>query len=195
MAEPKSLSDVAILTKSIEFLVRTLIKILIGKISLVRLQELIERIFIEESENHIRKARPGRDVPLTKLALLTGLDTRKLARIRNSESFRLPLHGTRSFLKEVTPESCIIDFWTTSPGFTDPKTNEPLIVDTWGAKETFETLVRESVRARGVTVQSIIESMLANNLIRILEGDRIELKSRDFRPKDLRTKIGKFKLD
>ena len=43
-----SLEEVAVLTRSIEFVVRNLVRILIGKISLVRLQQLVqERLVLE----------------------------------------------------------------------------------------------------------------------------------------------------
>ena len=39
-----ALQEVAVLTRSIEFVVRNFVKILIGKISLVRLQQLLQSI-------------------------------------------------------------------------------------------------------------------------------------------------------
>ena len=81
----KPMNNAAVLTRGIERVMRKLIRFLIGKISLVRLQEMIRFIYVEESERKVQKERPGRDVPLTKLAVLTGLDTRTLAKIRNDD--------------------------------------------------------------------------------------------------------------
>ena len=55
-----SLEEVAVLTRSIEFVVRNLVRILIGKISLVRLQQLVQAVYVEEAENYLQKDRAGR---------------------------------------------------------------------------------------------------------------------------------------
>ena len=99
--DSNSLNEFAVLIKTIEGLVRNLVRALVGNISLIRLQEMTERIFVEESESYLRKAQPGRDVPLTKLALLTGIDTRRLAKIRNSDSYKQPIHRVSGYLKKT----------------------------------------------------------------------------------------------
>ena len=168
--EQNPLQEVAVLTRSIEFVVRNFVKILVGKISLVRLQQLVQAIFVEESENYLQKERPGKEVSLTSLAVLTGADTRKLTQVRNSENYRKPLHEAPRFLEEVTPEAGVIELWTSNPRFADLDTGVPKIIPLWGEEGSFEILVREAVRTRGVTVQSIAERMRRNNLVE-LHGD------------------------
>ena len=192
-ADRKPLQEVAILTRSIEFVVRNFVKILVGKISLVRLQQLIQSVFVEEAENYLQKEKPGREVSLTSLAVLTGADTRKLTQVRNSETYRRPHHETQSFLEEVTPESCVIELWTSNPRFTDLETGMPRTIDLWGEEGSFEILVREAVRTRGVTVQSMAKRMQRNNLVEIHENS-VELKLDNFAPLELRQKIGEIKL-
>ena len=63
-ANQNSPQEVAVLTKSIEFVVRNFLKILVGKISLVRLQQLVQSVFIEEAENYLQKERPGKSCPM-----------------------------------------------------------------------------------------------------------------------------------
>lgn len=192
--DQKSLGEVAVLTRSIEFVVRNFAKILVGKISLVRLQQLVQSIFIEEAENFLQKERPGKEVSLTSLAVLTGADTRKLSQVRNSETYRRPFHDAPRFVEEVTPESCVIELWTSNPRFTDLETGVPRAVPLWGEEGSFEILVREAVRTRGVTVQSIAERMQRNNLVTVGEDGVVELKLRKFAPLELRQKIGEIKL-
>ena len=43
---------------------------------------MLRDVFIQEAEARLRRERPGKNVPLSQLALLTGLDTRTLIRIR-----------------------------------------------------------------------------------------------------------------
>jgi len=192
-AKQNAIQEVAVLTRSIEFVVRNFVKILVGKISLVRLQQLIQSIYVEEAENYLQRERPGKEVSLTSLAVLTGADTRKLTQVRKSDTYRQPHHEVHSFLEEVTPEACVIELWTSNPRFTDLETGVPRTIDLWGEEGSFEILVKEAIRTRGVTVQSIAERMQRNNLVEI-SGDKVSLKQSSFAPLDLRQKIGEIKL-
>jgi hypothetical protein len=192
--DQKPLQEAAILTKSIEFVVRNFARILVGKISLVRLQQLVQTIFVEEAENYLQKERPGKEVSLTSLAVLTGSDTRKLTQVRNSETYRKPLHEAPRFLDEVTPEAGVIELWTSNPRFSDLDTGVPNAIPLWGEEGSFEILVREAVRTRGVTVQSIAERLQRNNLVEVCDDGMLELKLKKFAPLELRQKIGEIKL-
>ena len=79
--------DVAILTLAVENVFRKLIRLLIGKISLKKLQEMIQVIFVEEAEANLKKERPGKNVALSTLAVITGIDTRTLTRIKSKDSY------------------------------------------------------------------------------------------------------------
>lgn len=189
-----ALQETAILTRSIEFVVRNFVKILVGKISLVRLQQLVQSIYVEEAENYLKRERPDKAASLTALAVLTGADTRKLTQVRNSDTYRRPHHEAPDFLGDVTPESSVIELWTSNPRFTDAKTGAPRVIDLWGEEASFETLVREAIRTRGVTVQSIAKRMQQNNLLELHEDGTVELKLTTFAPLELRQKIGEIKL-
>ena len=65
------LQDAAILTRAVENVLRKLIRFLIGRISLVKLQEMIRFIYVEKAERKLKKERPDRNIPLTRLAILT----------------------------------------------------------------------------------------------------------------------------
>ena len=105
MAVPgeQTLPDVAILTRAVENVFRKLIRLLIGKMSLKKLQEMIQGIFVEEAEAKLRAERPGKNVPLSTLAVVTGFDTRTLTRIKSKESYLKPFHEENRFLSEITP--------------------------------------------------------------------------------------------
>ena len=59
------LGDVAILTLAVENVFRKLIRLLVGKISLKKLQDMIQVIFVEEAEAKLKKEKPGKNVPLS----------------------------------------------------------------------------------------------------------------------------------
>ena len=152
--------DAVVLTRSVENVFRKLIRSLVGRISLVKLQEIIRNIYIEEAEIKLRNERPNKDVSLTRLALLTGLDTRALTKVRNSDQFRKPLHQESRFIKAMTPESCVLDVWSSGSDYLDPSSGKPKNLKIQGEGLSFDRLVKEAVSTRGVTVQSILTNLL-----------------------------------
>jgi hypothetical protein len=99
--QPSQLKDISRFTLVLENTLRKLIRFLVGRISLTKLQEMIGSIFVEEAEKSVIVTEPGKGASLTKLALLTGLDTRTLTKIKNSDSFRRPFHGELNFLYDL----------------------------------------------------------------------------------------------
>jgi hypothetical protein len=166
----QSLQDQAVLTRAVEGVFRKLIRFLVGKISLVMLQQMIRTIFVEEAEDHLRRENPARNISLTKIALLSGLDTRTLTRIRNSEYYRRPFHEGHSFLRELTPASSLLDVWTTRTPYMDADSGEPRPLALHGGEDSFESLCAEVVRGRGVTPQSMLGRMLASGAISLDEN-------------------------
>jgi hypothetical protein len=63
MATPgdPGLRDVATLTRAVEKVFRKLIRMLIGKMSLKKLQEMIQIIFVEETEAKLKREAPGKN--------------------------------------------------------------------------------------------------------------------------------------
>jgi len=156
------LEEAAILTRAVENVFRKLIRFLVGRISLVRLQEMIRYIYIEEAEKNLRSENPGKNVPLTKLALVTGLDTRTLIQVRK----RLDLHTQQyrqQFLAELTPESAIVEAWVEQAGRVG--SGDGLVLAYGSEKSAFEQLVRSAVPGRGITIQSIIRRLVATKSI------------------------------
>lgn len=172
----KGLAEAAILTRAIENVFRKLIRFLIGRISLVKLQEMIRFIYVEESERKLKGDQPNKDVALTRLALLTGLDTRTLQKTRNSDGYRKPMYKESRFIKEMTPESCVLDVWISSPKFLDKKSGEPMTLPLDGEDVSFDSLVKEAVSSRGVTTQSLLASLIENNAVGLNKHrDTVEL--------------------
>ena len=96
IAENTDLPDVAVLTFAVEGVFRKLIRLLLGKISLKKLQEMIQVISVEEAEAMLKRERPGKNVPLSTLAVVTGFDTRTLTRIKGEENYMKPFQIGRA---------------------------------------------------------------------------------------------------
>lgn len=186
-------SSAVILTRGVERVFRKLIRFLVGKISLVKLQEMIRNIYVEESERKLRLEKPGRDIPLTRLAIITGLDTRTLAKIRNDERYRRPLHEQERFVKTMTPESCVLDVWQSSPKYCNLETGEPKNLELMGSGETFEELVGDSLSSRGVTVQSILSCLVELEAVQLDESTQtVKLLEKTLAPYKVNNQRGLF---
>lgn len=159
------LPDVAILTRAVENVFRKLIRMLIGKISLKKLQEMVQEIFVEEAEAKLSLERPGKNVPLSTLAVVTGFDTRTLTRIKSRETYMRPFHQEQRFLSEITPECSVLDVWESSPKYRDVETGKPMVLPIKGAQPSFESLIAESNSTRGVTVTSFMNRLEASKSI------------------------------
>lgn len=156
-----------LLARAVENVFRKLIRFLVGRISLVKLQEMIRHIYVEETEKKLRRERPGKNVPLTQLALNTGLDTRTLTRVRarldtGKQQYR------RQFLAELTPESAVVEAWAGRVSRGEGE-GDPSVLD-YGADDAgFEKLLRSTISTRGITSKSIIQRLVAT---RSIEHDR-----------------------
>ncbi len=162
--QDERLQDAAMLTRAVENVFRKLIRFLVGRMSLVQLREMIRFIYVEEAENNIRVENPGKNVPLTRLALITGLDTRTLLHVKK----KLALEGKvykQQYLKDLTPESAIVEAWADQINLVG-QGSEGSSVLTYGSENSeFENLVRSTISTRGITTHSIIQRLVATNSI------------------------------
>lgn len=153
--------DLEFLARSAETVFRKLIRFLVGRISLVKLLEMIRYIYVQEAEQMLQAQNPGKNVPLTRFALLTGLDTRTVTQVRK----QLALHQgqyRQQLLAELTPETAIVEAWSSLS--VDGETPE---LDYGAEGGEFETLVKATISTRGVTTQSIIERLEATHSIEV----------------------------
>ena len=156
------LQDIAILTQAIENVFRKLIRILVGRISLAKLQEMINFIYVEEAEKKIKRERQIVNVPLTRLALMTGLDSRTVANIRSKIESSGRLYE-QLFLRELTPESAIVEAWVKLIDSVPPSKATGRSTLKYGDDESdFEILMRATIPTRGITSQSIIQRLVAS---------------------------------
>lgn len=151
------LQEADLLARAVENVFRKLIRFLVGRISLVKLQEMIRFIYIDETEKKLKAENPGKNVPLTRLALNTGLDTRTLTRVREQLYQGEPQYRTQ-FLAELTPESAVVEAWSGLKG-------QGSELQYGSESAEFEKLVRRTISTRGITIQSIIKRLVDTNSI------------------------------
>lgn len=177
------LKDAATLTRAVENVFRKLIRFLVGRMSLVRLQEMIGFIYVEESEKKLKGEYLGKSVPLTKLSLATGLDTRTVASIKKKIARNGPLYR-QQFLREITPESAVVEAWASrvARAATHEKAKERVL--SYGDDNSdFERLYRSTITSRGITTQSILERLIATkSVIQNKDARTVELVVETFTP-------------
>jgi hypothetical protein len=175
--------DLSVLTRSLESILRNLARLLVGRMTLRRAQDLFRDVYVQEAEARLRRERPGKNVPLSRLALLTGLDTRTLIRIRADLAQCQARGEDRVRISELSPEAQLVETWAQNPRYRDPDTSLPRALSYQSRGSEFEQLVREVITARGVTVQSILERLLATGSVETdKENDRLQLLTGRFSP-------------
>lgn len=161
MATPNepALRDVAILTRAVENVFRKLIRMLIGKMSLKKLQEMIQIIFVEEAETKLKQEAPGKNVALGDIALQTGVDTRTIKKIRTYIAVSNPIHQDDVFLDGFMPLFKVFDLWMNDSRFFDTKSGKPRTLNIDGEGTTFSELVKMAIQSRGLTAIAVLKRL------------------------------------
>lgn len=155
----KGLVEVSILTRAVENVFRKLIRMLIGKMSLKKLQEMIQIIFVEEAEARLGKESPGKNVALGDIALLTGVDTRTIKKIRTYIALNEPIYRDDSFLDGFMPLFKVFDLWMNDPRFYDAQASRPRRLPIDGEAQSFSALVKDAIQSRGLTPRSVLNRL------------------------------------
>ncbi|MGA9574723.1 MAG: hypothetical protein WBS20_12335 [Lysobacterales bacterium] len=165
-----ALREVSILIHAFELVFRKLIRLLIGRISLKRIQQMIQVIFVEEAEAKLQQQSPGQNVALADLAMLADLDTRTIKKTRSYTALSTPLHQDSNFLSELIPETCVLDFWGSNSRYRDPETGKPKVLKILGPDASFESLIKEATSTQGVAVNTFLKHLIESESIEILPG-------------------------
>lgn len=188
-------NEAVVLTRAAENLFRKLVRFLVGRMSLVNLQEMIRYIFVEEIENKLHRENPTKNVSLSQLALLSGLDTRTLTKIRNNQKYRKPFYKEANFLKEFVPGASILDAWASQPQYLDKRTGKPKDLNISGNSPSFESLFLDSAQSRGVTYRSLLDRLIESGAVSLNENeDKVSLMSTSYLPADSKDKLGVIEM-
>ena len=185
----------AVLTQGIEHIFRKLIRFLIGRMSLVKLQEIVKFIYVEEIENRLKKENPKKNIPLSQFALLSGLDTRTLTKIRNDQKYQHPLYEEINFLDEITPGASILDTWCSTPPFVNSSTGEPDILEISGEGKSFEALFKAATTSRGVTYKSLLKRLAESGAVKVDdESKTVALLRNSYLPTNSDDRLGAMEM-
>lgn len=166
------------LIDAVERVLRQVLSILLGRMSFQKFVDLARKVFVEEAEKKLRAETGKRNVLLTELGLLTGIDTRSLSKVRNSSEYDRPISESETFFAELTPEVSVVDTWRTHQTYTDVESGEPLELKVFGSCPSFESLVNDVVKSRGITVQSILNRLKKSESVTVSDvGETVALNS------------------
>ena len=154
-----ALRDIAILTRAAEGVFRKLIRMLIGHMSLKKLQEMIQRIFVEEAEGKLKKEAPGKNVSLGDIALHTGVDTRTIKKIKLNIAQSESISQDDSFLDGFMPLFKVFDLWMNDDRFYDVKKARPRPLKIEGQGASFASLVGAAIQSRGLTPPAVLKRL------------------------------------
>jgi len=175
-----AMRDVAVLTRAVERVFRKLIRMLIGKMSLKKLQEMIQIIFIEETEAVLKKEAPGKNVALGDIALQTGVDTRTIKRIRTYIAVSNPIHQDDTFLDGFMPLFKVFDLWMNDARFFDEGTRKPRRLEIEGDGASFSELVKMAIQSRGLTTRAVLKRLKEIDVVEVdAQNGTVILKQED----------------
>ena len=179
-ASELALRDVGTLTRAVENVFRKLIRMLIGKMSLKKLQEMIQIIFVEEAEAKLKQEAPGKNVALGDIALQTGVDTRTIKKIRTYIAVSNPIHQDDVFLDGFMPLFKVFDIWMNDPDYFNVDTGKPRKLKIDGPGSTFSELVKMAIQSRGLTAKAVLKRLKEIDVVEenYIEGT-VALKQED----------------
>ena len=159
--------EALVFARAVENVFRKLIRLLIGRMSLTKLQEMIRIIFVEEAEAKLTLENSEARVSLSRLGALTNLDTRTLKKIRNEITERKESANHEGLIGGFNPLLRVFDLWMNDGRFFDFKNSSPrkLRIDIDEGTGSFGDLVKASIPARGVTVKSVLQRLKNSGLV------------------------------
>jgi len=163
------------MARAIERMVRPMIRLIVGRVSCGFLVQQIRRVYIEEARKWIESNDPKGRVTKSKLAMLTGLDTRTISAIEAEDS-----DSDNCSVVDLCPEAGVLHKWRSNPSFLDEH-GEPRQLPIFGKSIAFQALVG-SVVGRNVTCQTVLERLTESGNVEIVDGDYVRMVDPYFRP-------------
>jgi len=163
------------IARAIERMVRPMIRLIVGRVSCGFLVQQIRRVYIEEARRWIEKNDPRGRVTKSKLAMLSGLDTRTISSIEENQN-----GSENCSVADLCPEAGVLHKWRSSKAFVDD-TGQPKLLPIFGRSIAFQALVGSAV-GRNVTCQTVLERLVESGNVEIVDGDYVRLLHPYYQP-------------
>jgi hypothetical protein len=174
-ASGNSALDSSSTTDAVRLILRRVVRLLVGTVSFPALQEILRKIYVEEAEKKL--IRDNSKATKSALALLTGLDTRVVSAVLESDI------DSSLEPKNICPESALLDMWANDPFFQDDATGKPAILPLEGKGRTFQGLVLRAI-GRNITIKTVLDRLIASSNLKVLPGvtEKVEMLSPFYAP-------------
>jgi len=163
------------LALAIERVIRPFIRLIVGRVSCGFLVQQIRRIYIEEAREWITNNDPNGRVTKSKLAMLTGLDTRTIAAIEAQ-----PGDPADCTVGEICSEAGVLYRWISQAEYRD-ESGEPRMLPILGKSLSFQSLVSAAV-GRNVTYHTVLERLVESGNVEIIDDDHVRLVNPYYQP-------------
>ena len=163
------------LALAIERIIRPFIKLIVGRVSCGFLIQQVKRIYIEEARAWIENNDANGRVTKSKLAMLTGLDTRTISSFEESA-----ITADQAQLGDLCAEAAVLDLWNSDAKYRD-EDDRPAVLPIFGRGVSFQTLVSSTV-GRNVTCQTVLERLLASGNIELVDDNFVALINPFYQP-------------
>jgi len=161
------------IANAMERVLRPFIRLFVGHVSCGFMIQRIKRIYIEEARKWIEKNDVDGRVTKSKLAMLTGLDTRTITSIESTPNLQ-------NIEADLCAETSVLNGWTTKKEYLDYE-GKPKKLPVVGRGASFQSLVT-SVVGRNVTYHTVLDRLVESKNIIHTEDDFVELSSPFFTP-------------
>lgn len=146
-------------------LLEPLATLAVGRVPFDELSELLRQAMVQAAEQKLLKEDPGKRITKSALALQTGIDSRLIE--------RQPTDGgeERDFSH---PFADLLAMWQWDEQWHDAKTGEPAILDVYGSRMSFQTLVNRSI-GKNISYSEVLQTLLTTHNVERTRDNRIRL--------------------
>lgn len=170
IAQQKIDADMSWLIKAARQLLRTVARLLVGKLSCQVAIGLLKAAYVEEARSQLMRENPDQRVTKSLLALLTGLDTRVVSSVETADTY------TAVQAKDLCPEADILHAWCQQKMYQDPDTGKPADLPIIGRGISFQTLVSR-IAGRNVTYATVLRRLSDSGNLEEIDEDHVRLVS------------------
>jgi len=165
------------LALAIERIIRPFIRLIVGRVSCGFLIQQVKRIYIEEARAWIESNDANGRVTKSKLAMLTGLDTRTIS---SFEENVVDAADTR--LGDLCAEAAVLDAWNSDAKYRDDN-DKPDSLPIFGRGVSFQSLVSSTV-GRNVTCQTVLDKLEETQNVEVVNDNFVRMVNPFFQPLD-----------
>jgi len=167
--------DAKSVAKILPLVLRRIVRLIVGTISFPAFVEMLRSVYVEEAQKKL--ILDGTKPTKSALALITGLDTRVVSNVIESD-FNLVIDP-----QKISPEAALLETWANDPYFQSSESQKPAILPILGRGKSFHGLVLRTV-GRNITVKTVIDKLIESGNIKVVPGnvDKIEMLSVFYSP-------------